>query len=313
MTAVRHALDRAPFNSPWLRAVVTRHWLKTWFAVNTIVALAYQAGDTSLIFFDARLYLAATRAWLDGGDPWAVQLSGNYFAAPPPSLLPLAPLARLPADLGVAIVAALVIGGALATVRLLRLPWWWILFPPLVQCVLSANVHGLLVPLILLRGGPLAAFFKVYATIPLAILGRWRALAITGIALVVTAPLLPWAAYLGQFEAVSAHLAEQTKHHVPLALLVAIAPSVAVALTLVGRERAAWLAPLALWPSQQYYYGTLVMPTRSSVASAIVAVPVTGSGLLAVAALAAIAWRHGARPHRRVGRGTRTPMGPSVR
>jgi hypothetical protein len=294
--AVRRGLDRYPLNSPWLRAIVARHWLKTWFAVNSIVAVAYQATDTSLLFFDARLYLEATRAWLDGADPWAVQLAGNYFAAPPPSLLPLAPLALLPADLGVAIVAALVIAGAVATVRLLHLPWWWILFPPLVQCVLSANVHGLLVPLILVRGGALAVILKVYAAIPLAILGRWRALAVTVVILVATIPLLPWAAYLSNFGAIAAHLAEQTKHHIPLALLAALAPFVAVALSIIGRERAAWLAPLALWPSQQYYYGTLVMPARSTVAAAIVAVPVTGSGLLAVAVLAVVAWRGGVRP-----------------
>ena len=60
-------------------------------------------------------------------------------------------------------------------------------------------------------------------------------------------------------------------------------------------RRAAWLAPLALWPSQQYYYGTLVMPTRSQVAAAIVALPVTGSGLLAVAALSVLEWRDGRR------------------
>lgn len=296
VVAIRHAIDRYPLNSPWLRALMARHWLKTWFAVNSIMALAYQAGDTSLLFFDARLYLEATRAWLDGADPWAVQLAGNYFAAPPPSLLPLAPLALLPADLGVAIVAALVIAGAVATVRLLHLPWWWILFPPLVQCVLSANVHGLLIPVILVRGGALAVVLKAYAAIPLAILGRWRALTVTVVILVATIPLLPWAAYLSEFNGITAHLAAQTKHHIPLALLAALAPFVAVALSIVGRDRAAWLAPLALWPSQQYYYGTLIMPARSSIAAAIVALPVTGSGLFALAALAAVAWRDGARP-----------------
>lgn len=309
MIAIRRAIDRYPFNSPWLRSVVARHWLKTWFAVNSILALAYQAGDTSLLFFDARLYLEATRAWLDGADPWAVQLAGNYFAAPPPSLIPFAPLVWLPADRGVAIVAVLVIGAAVATVRLLQLPWWWILFPPLVQCILSANVHGLLIPLILVRAGALAVVLKVYAAIPLAILGRWRALAITVLILVATIPLLPWAAYLGDLGGIAARLAEQTKHHIPLALLAALAPFVAVALSIVGRDRAAWLAPLALWPSQQYYYGTLVMPARSSIAAAIVALPVTGSGLFALAALAIVAWRGGARPGRPVRSGYSDPDG----
>ena len=61
-----------------------------------------------------------------------------------------------------------------------------------------------------------------------------------------------------------------------------IAPAVLLALWVVGRERAAWLAVPAIWPAQQFYYGTLVMPTRSKVAAAIVAFPVAGSGAAAL-------------------------------
>ena len=67
-----------------------------------------------------------------------------------------------------------VIAGGVATIRLLHLPWWWLLFPPLVQCVLSGNVQSLIVPLILLPAGGLAVILKIYAGLPLAILGRWR-------------------------------------------------------------------------------------------------------------------------------------------
>ena len=158
----------------WMRDQIVRHGLFVWFVAHSIVAIAYSARDTTLLYFDARLYLMATQTWLAGGDPWSVHLAGNYFAAPPPSLLPLVPLAALPIDLGVAIIAALCYLSALATVRLLRLPWWWLLFPPLVQCLLSANVHALLVPLILIGGGWLAALLKIYAAVPVVILGRWR-------------------------------------------------------------------------------------------------------------------------------------------
>ena len=132
------------------------------------------ARDPRYLFFDARLYVEATRAWLAGSDPWDVQLHGNYFAAPPPTLLPFIPVALLPPELGVAVVVLAVCAGALATVRLLRLPWWWLMFPPLVQCVLSGNVQALLVPLILVPAGALAITLKVYAGLPLALLGRWR-------------------------------------------------------------------------------------------------------------------------------------------
>jgi hypothetical protein len=293
MTGAARGLDVA-----WIREQIQRHGLFVWFLANSVVAIAYSARDTALLYFDARLYLMATQAWLGGGDPWDVQLAGNYFAAPPPSLLPLAPLAPLPLDLGVAIIALACFAAAIATVRLLGLPWWWLLFPPLVQCLLSANVHALLIPLILLRLGWLATLLKIYAVIPVAILGRWGALLLAIVLLVITIPILPWAAYISQAGEISARLAEQTKHDIPLPVLLAIAPAVGIGLLLIGRERAAWLAPLALWPSQQYYYGTLVMPTRSQIAAAIIAWPTTGSGIIAVAVLALIEWRNG----RRIGR-----------
>lgn len=289
-------LDRYPLNSPWIRDLVSRFWLPVWFATNSIAALALAARDTTLLYFDARLYLAATRTWLGGGDPWSVSLAGNYFAAPPPSLMPLVPIALLPIDIGVAVVAGLVIAGALATVRLLGLPWWWMLFPPLVQCVLSANVQGLLIPLILLRLGWLATLLKVYAGVPVVLLGRWRSIAMAIAVLLITAPFLPWVSYIEGFGTISSHLAEQTHFALPTLVLVLALPFALFAMAVVGREYAAWLAVPALWPAQQYYYGSLAIGARHGVAAAIVAVPIPGSGLLALFILAAIEWRGGRRP-----------------
>lgn len=289
-------VDRYPFNSPWIRALLRRYALPMWFAANSLVALAYSARDTSLLYFDARLYLMATQEWLAGGDPWSVDLAGNFYAAPPPSLLPLAPLAALPIDLGVAVIAALVIVAAVASVRMLGLPWWWILFPPLIQSVLSANVQALLLPLILVGAGPVAVFLKVYAAVPLVLLARWRALAITAVLLVASAPLLPWSQYLAELGAINARLIDQTNYALPTPLLVVLAPVALVALWIVGRERGAWLAVPALWPSQQYYYGSLAMGAKSGLAAAIVAFPINGSGLWALLALAALEWHRGARP-----------------
>ncbi len=288
--------DRGPLGSPWVRDQIRRFGLPIWFLANAIPAFALQLQDTSLLYFDARLYLMATQTWLDGGDPWSVQLAGNYFAAPPPSLLPFAPFTLLPEDLAVAIIAALVIGAAVLSVRLLRLPWWWLLFPPLVQTCFSANVHGLVLPLILLGGGALATVLKIYAAIPLAILGRWRALVVAAVALVVTAPLLPWSTYVAEFGEINARLVAQTDIALPTVVLVLAAPFAIVAMAVVGRDRAAWLAVPALWPSQQYYYASLVMGARSQIAAAIAAFPINGSGLCALFALAVVDWRHGARP-----------------
>ena len=238
--------------------------------------------DTRYIFFDARLYDAATRAWLSGGDPWQVEIAGNYFAAPPPTLLPLVPFALLPPELGYLALALVVAIGAVASVWILRLPWWWLLFPPLVQSVISGNVQSLLVPLILVGAGPVAALLKVYAAVPLIILGRWRALIVLAGVLLITAPILPWPAFLANLDEIGARLSSQNENGLPNLVLIVIAPAVLLALWVVGRERAAWLAVPAIWPAQQFYYGTLVMPTRSKVAAAIVAFPVAGSGAVAL-------------------------------
>lgn len=288
MTSVLRVLDRPPFNSPWVVSVVSRYGLATWFAVQSILGIIQAAADTRYLFFDGRLYLEATRAWLSGGSPWDVQIAGNYYAAPPPSLLPFAPFTILPADLAVAVIALIVLGGAIATVRLLRLPWWWLLFPPLVQCVLSANVQALLVPLILIPGGALAAALKVYAGLPLLILGRWRSLLLFAVVLVATIPILPWSTYIADLAVISGRLADQSKFTLPPLLLVLLSPLVLAALVIVGRERAAWLIVPAIWPSQQYYYGTIAMPTKSKIATALIALPVPGNGLLALGLLAAV-------------------------
>jgi hypothetical protein len=283
---IRSALDRRPFNSPWVVGLITRFGLPVWFAIESILGIAQSLQDTELIFFDARLYIAATRAWLDGGNPWSVELAGNYYAAPPPSLLAMLPVVPLPPGADVAVVAVAVAGAAILTVRMLGLPWWWLLFPPLVQCFLSANIHGLLIPLILAGGGTFAAIAKAYAVIPLVILGRWRSLAALLAVLAITALVLPWPEYIRDAGVITERLAAQTKLGVPIGVLVVLSPAILVALVVVGRERAAWLAVCALWPSQQFYYGTLAMPIKSKIAGALVALPVPGNGLLALLVLA---------------------------
>jgi len=230
---VPRQLDRYPFNSPWVIRVVSAYWLQAWFAIESIGGLIQAATDTRYLFFDARLYLAATRAWLDGANPWQVHIEGNYFAAPPPSLLPLVPFAWLPEEIGYLAIAALVLAGAIATVRLLGLPWWWLLFPPLVQCVLSANVQGLLVPLILIRAGWLAALLKIYAAVPLLILGRWRSLLGLAVVLVVSVAVLPWATFVADIDQIGARLSEQNEHGLPNLVLILLSPVIVAALYVV--------------------------------------------------------------------------------
>jgi hypothetical protein len=247
----------------------------------TMATLAARIRADVVWFFDAQLYVAAARAWLAGADPWRVTMGGDGFAAPPPTLLVLAPFTVPGGEL---LLVGTVIVGAIATIRVLRLPWWWLLFPPLVEAVVSGNLQTWLIPLILWPGGPIAVLAKVYAAVPLALLGRWRALVITAIALVVTIPLLPWGLFVADLPLVLEYYRDQAKYALPIWLVLVLTPLALLALWRIGRERAAWMAVPAL-VAQQWYYATFVMATGSWLAAAVSAVPIKGSALLALIAL----------------------------
>jgi hypothetical protein len=284
------AMSVAPRRGRWIdgtamRALLERWFAPAWFAVisGVFVVQAVSTGGPS--FVDARLYVQATQAWLSGQDPWTVAFHGLYFAAPPPSLLPLIPFALLPEPVGWLLLAVTACAAAVLTVRMLRLPAWWLLFPPLVNGALAGNPQLLLIPLLLGPGAWLAAVIKVYALVPIAIRGQWRHLVLFGVLLIVTAPWLPWAAYVRDLPSIGSNLAAQSRYAPGLPLAIALAVPAALALLVIGRERAAWLAVPALWPAQQWYYGTLAMPSRSLIACCVVAAPVPASGALAVIAL----------------------------
>ena len=266
-----------------VRSWLARYWLAVWFGV--ISAIRLSSLVTGPPGFDGRLYLKATRAWLEGADPW-VLIDTQRFAAPPPSLVPLAPVALLPEELGVALLIALAAIGAVATVHLLRLPLWWLLFPPFLDGVWNGNPQTLLVPLILVGAGPLAAFLKIYALVPLVLTLRWKAILLTVLGLLVTAPFLPWGSYIAQFGDLSAALGTQSDGGMSATAIPWLLPLAVVAVVLCGRERAGWLAVPVLWPATQWYYSTLALPGLTPVAAAIMAIPVPGIVVLAAVAVA---------------------------
>ena len=267
----------------FVKAWAGRYWLAVWFGV--ISAMRLSVLVTGEAGFDARLYLTATRAWLDGADPW-ISIGAQRFAAPPPTLVPLVPIAILPESIGMAVMIALAVVGVVATVRILRLPWWWILFPPFLDAAWNGNPQNLLVPLILVGAGPLAAFLKIYAVVPMALTLRWRALLVTGAALAVTAPFLPWGSYIAQFGDLSRALATQSDGGLSATALPWLIPVEIVALLFAGRERAAWLAVPALWPTTQWYYSTLAVPALTPLAAAVIAIPVPGAAVVAAVLVA---------------------------
>ena len=256
--------------------------MPVWFVLLGGLPFVGYLTDPTILFFDARLYTAATRAWLVGANPWEVTYHGVYYSAPPPSLVPLAPLALFPTPLDWLMVGLLCVVATIATIRMLELPWWWLLFPPVVQGVLSGNVQMLLIPLILKGGGWLAGLLKVYALVPLAFLGQWRQVAIALILIVLTIPVLPWGLYLANVGVINDRLSAQTGYGLTFTQSALLLVPALVAMAVIGRKRAAWLAVPALWPSQQWYYSSLALPVRSALVGAIIAVPVVGSGALAL-------------------------------
>jgi hypothetical protein len=275
------------FDVAWVRATIDRWWLALWFALVSIPFLVVPVVMGGSLPVDALLYVRATRLWLDGGDPWSAQVTGLFFAAPPPTLVPLVPFALLPEATGAILLGIVTAAAGVATIRMLRLPWWWLLFPPLVQGMLAGNIQLLLVPLILVpRAGFLAPVLKVYGAVPMALLGRWRGLLIAGVIVAITGPVLPWGLYLERFGEISAVLASQSQDGPSFLGAVLLAPVALPCLWLIGREKAAWLIVPALWPSQQWYYATLVLPTRSRLVAAAVSTPFALAGFAALVGLA---------------------------
>ena len=146
-----------------------------------IIGAVIQGGGAGI---DARIYYRGSAAWLAGTSPWEAYVGRAvepaHYAALPTTVVLLAPFTFLPED---AFVALSMVAGAVAavyTVRALHLPWWYLLFPPLVAGVLSGNPSTLVIALLVSSRPALqavAALLKVYAIVPPGLLLRWRTVA----------------------------------------------------------------------------------------------------------------------------------------
>lgn len=284
----QHGVD-ARFVAAWWR----RSWLPVWFFVISAIRLTGVVGAGPGV--DARLYIDATRAYLAGGDPWLVNFHGLYFAAPPPTLLTTVPFALLPGELGVAALLLTGLLGSIAALRWLRLPLWWLAFPPLADALWMGNPQTLLLPL-LVAPWPLvraiAPMVKVYAVIPL--LGRpdRRALLYAGAFVLVSVPLLPWGLFLGELRPVLERLSLQAGPGMSAWAIPALVPIAALGLLALPRERSRWLAVPVLWPSTQWYYASLALPGCTPLAAAVLAIQVPGLfAIVPLVALAELHWR----------------------
>src|SRR5207237_9167319 len=128
------------------------------------------------------------------------------FGGRPPGRLASFPAAILPETVAWAAYIVLFVVVAVLVLRRLRLPAWWLLFPPLWESVELVNQDLLAVWLLLVPGAwsGIAVVCKSYAAIPLAIQGRWRALSVGLAVSLITLPL--WLTFLQRWDEIQATL-----------------------------------------------------------------------------------------------------------
>ena len=285
--------------------------LAAWFAGQTYMRIARFVRDKVPLGQDIRIYYRGIQGWLHGGDPWAAQVvvdshhAFSYAGSPVTTVL-LAPSALFSEDQFTLLWLGLSALSALAIVRWLRLPLWWLLFPPTAEALFSGNPQ-LVVLMLLLAGASrpgvladaIAVALKVYAVIPL--LGE-RRLRRVGLALVLTlatfvvAPSL-WIHYAEQFGAISARLAQQSGNGYSAFYFPSLLGPTAIAIVLLWRrdpKAAAWLAVPALWPSTEFHYSTFAQPVMTPLLAVLLAVP--NQRLAPVAIMLYVFWRFAAAP-----------------
>jgi hypothetical protein len=258
-----------------------------------IIVLIYPIGLGS----HANNYTDAAAAWLAGADPWLVGPPSAVFAGPPPMLLPFVPFVPLPID--VTRILWFVVDLALAAwaIRRLKLPAYWLAFPPLFSAIILGHIEVLILAGIVVGGAfsGLAAVVKPYALLPLIAERRWTALAVAAVVIAVTFPFLPWPQFFQEFQAISANLARQdTGDSVfgqPLLMVVA-----AGALLAVGPRYALWLAVPVLWPHAQPIYKTMTIPVLAPVVAVFWALPFAGASLVGLLVFAGLVLVSRVRP-----------------
>jgi hypothetical protein len=253
-----------------------------WFVIISLMRLSAlaQFGEPA---YDGMLYRAATIRWLEGGDPWLIPESGAVYAAPPPTLLAMLPFAVVPEALARPLLLLLGAAASIWMIRRLKLPLWWLAFPPLVDVLWNANPHVFVAPLLVAGLAPLAAFVKLYAGAVPSIRLDWKALTVTAALLLVTLPLLPWGMFIERWPDVSRALNNQSAGGglsvwvTPLLLPVAL-----VAGIVIGRERLAWWAIPVFWPFTQWYYSSITLPVLTPLAAVALSIPVPGATTVAL-------------------------------
>ena len=204
-----------------------------------------------------------------------------HYAGTPVTTILFAPFTLLDEQRFTALAVATSVLAAGYIVWRLRLGWYWLLFPPLVEGVFGANPQVVLLALLLVAWGPasaLATMLKAYAFVPLFGEGRWRHIALAVAANAVTLVLAQdlWRAWFAEAGVIDGRLLRESFGgfsafaHWPLfaALVVAL-----LLLAIRDRRAAGWLAVPALWPASQFHYQTMAMPTMTPLLAVLLAYP----------------------------------------
>jgi hypothetical protein len=243
--------------------------LPLWFVAYALLMI-HNYATHGFLFLDIAVYREAAIAALAGGDPWAAEVGGLVFAAPPPTLLLLVPVAFLPLELAVVVVSIALTAASVWAIRRLALPLWWILFPPLFECLIVGNPDALVLAFLLVRGpvAGLAVVAKVYGIIPLIYQRRWGAVLLgCGLSL-LTLPL--WPDFFASLADINESLDTQTQGFSAWGTWWML--PTALALWVLRRKGAEWLVVPGLWPHTQTHYAAMSLPVmhRYPIAAAIV-------------------------------------------
>ena len=271
-----------------LTALVRRAWpilLCAWFAWQTYQRISFFVVRNFPLGLDARIYYRGVVAWLGGTNPWDAAVSAGgatyHYAGSPMTTIILAPAALLSEDAFTLAWMVLTWAAAIWTLRRLRLPLWWLLFPPISEALFSGNPQLVVLALILAdRSWPAAigVALKVYAVIPLIGERRWRAIGLAVVFHVVTFAIAPglWLSYLDQFSAISSRLEYESIQGFSAFYFPALLAVTLVALALLlwrDRVAAGWLAVPAVWPASQLHYSTMALPVMSPLLAFFLAIP----------------------------------------
>lgn len=267
--------------------VVERFLLPVVFGVITIGTLWLSLGGW--FGLDARVYRAAAAAVLVGGDPWLVTVDGLRFAGPPPTLLMYLPAALIPETVAVAAYGLINLAAAIILVRSLRLPWWWMLFPPLSGGLIVGNPDPIVACLVVCGGrfAGLAVPLKVYAALPLLFQRRFAALAMGAAICALTLPLLP--TFLADAGVVGNTFDTFADGRLSAWGTPLFVPTL-VAIFLMRRSGGEWLAVPALWPHTQLHYACLALPALRRRPVLAIALSVGFVQLAPVAIIAQAVW-----------------------